>query len=98
MSLTGKAIKYLKTRFPNVDFLKDIILQDDGDGPYVKYWGIGEVPQLTEAQLNALGEQHSSRIPFPSQEEQLNLLYQDMKNGTSTFVARLNAYYNQPGL
>lgn len=30
----------LKTKYKNVDFIKDIILQDDGQGVYIKEWNI----------------------------------------------------------
>ena len=36
-----------------VDFLKDVRLQNDGDGAYIKEWNVAEV-QPTEEQLNAL--------------------------------------------
>ena len=90
VSLTGKAIKYLQQQFPEADFLKDIILQDDGDGPYIKYWGIG-LPQPTNEELNAAAESMTSKWEKPSLEEQLLLLYNDQKNGTKTFSARIDA-------
>lgn len=92
MSLTGKAIKYLQQQFPNVSFLDDIILQDNGDGsgPHIKYWGIGE-PQPTEEELNIAAESMTPKVLPPSVEEQLHLLYNDQKNGTTTFSARIDA-------
>ena len=38
----------------NVDFSKDVILQDDSDGkgPYIKEWNL-DIAQPTEAQLSA---------------------------------------------
>jgi len=39
-----------------VDFLKDVRLQDDGQGAYIKEWNVEEV-QPTEEQLNALESQ-----------------------------------------
>ena len=36
-----------------IDFLKDVKLQDDGDGAYIKEWNVAEA-QPTEEQLNAL--------------------------------------------
>ena len=37
-----------------VDFMKDVMLQDDSDGKcaYVKFWGLS-IPEPTEAQLSA---------------------------------------------
>ena len=39
-----------------IDFLKDVILQDDGNGAYIKEWNLN-ITQPTEAQLNALESQ-----------------------------------------
>jgi hypothetical protein len=39
-----------------VDFLKDVRLQDDGNGAYIKKWNL-DIAQPTEAQLNALEAQ-----------------------------------------
>ena len=36
-----------------IDFLKDVRLQDDGNGAYIKEWNL-DIPKPTEAQLNAL--------------------------------------------
>ena len=36
-----------------VNFFKDVILQDDGDGAYIKEWNVAEA-QPTDEQLNAL--------------------------------------------
>ena len=47
--LFNKIRKYLDRE---VDFLKDVILQDDGDGIYIKEWNVAE-PQPTDEQLNA---------------------------------------------
>jgi len=37
-----------------VDFLKDVMLQDDsdGNGAYIKFWGLS-IPEPTDAQLSA---------------------------------------------
>lgn len=89
MSLTGEAIKYLKNQFPNASFLKDIILQDDGDGPYIKHWGIGS-PKPTEQELNIAAASMVPKVQPPSIAEQLQLLYNDQKNGTKTFSERID--------
>lgn len=41
-----------------IDFRKDVILQDDSDGKgaYIKEWNL-DIPKPTEAQLNALESQ-----------------------------------------
>jgi hypothetical protein len=39
-----------------VDFLKDVLLQDDGNGAYIKEWNLS-IAQPTTAQLDALDAQ-----------------------------------------
>ena len=53
--LSTKIIKYLDRE---VDFDKDVILQDDSDGKgvYIKEWNVAEA-QPTEAQLDAFESQ-----------------------------------------
>lgn len=89
MSLTGRAINYLQQQFPNANFINDIILQDDGDGPYIRYWGIGS-PKPTEEELNAAAESMVPKIQPPTIQEQLQLLYNDQKNNTKTFSKRID--------
>ncbi len=93
MSLTGEAINYLKDQFPNASFLKDIILQDDGQGPYIKHWGLGS-SKPTEEELNLAAQSMIPKLPKPTVEEQFQLLYNDQKNGTKTFSERLDATGN----
>ena len=49
--LRSKIIKYVND---DVDFLKDVILQDDGKGSYIKEWNLETPKKPTDAQLNAL--------------------------------------------
>ena len=54
-NLDKKIIVYLG-RTP--DFLNEVILQDDGSGPYIKEWNItSEKAKPTDKQLNALSSQ-----------------------------------------
>ena len=39
-----------------IDFLNDVLLQDDGQGAYIKEWNL-DTPQPTQAQLDALETQ-----------------------------------------
>jgi len=39
-----------------IDFSKDVLLQDDGNGAYIKEWNL-DIAQPTEKQLNALETQ-----------------------------------------
>ena len=51
--LSNKIRKYLDRE---VDFTKDVLLQDDGQGAYIKEWNVAEA-QPTDAQLDALDAQ-----------------------------------------
>jgi len=51
--LYSKIIKYVGSE---VDFEKDVLLQDDGQGAYIKEWNL-EKAKPTDAQLNALETQ-----------------------------------------
>ena len=57
-----------------IDFQKDVILQDDSDGKgaYIKEWNVAEA-QPTEAQLNALESQANNM-------EALNQVYANRKS------------------
>ena len=50
-NLLYKIIAYLD-RTP--DFLKEVKLQDDGQGAYIKEWNVDCVAKPTDSQLNAL--------------------------------------------
>mgnify|MGYP003681132287 CR=1 FL=1 len=69
-----------------VDFFKDVILQDDGDGPYIKEWNVTGLAQPTDEQLNALEAQANTleasnqvianrKAEYPSIEELVVALY-----------------------
>lgn len=47
--MLSNSISYL---FPDIDFLSECILQDDGDGPYIAAW-IRPEPQPTQAEIDA---------------------------------------------
>ena len=53
-TLDKKVIAYLD-RTP--DFLSEVILQDDGQGAYIKEWNVDGVAKPTDAQLDALSSQ-----------------------------------------
>lgn len=91
MSLTGKAVLWLQKTFPNADFITDIVLQDDGNGPYIKYWGISD-PQPTIEEANTAAEAEPAALPpMPSDHDLLMMLYNDKKNNTTTFVDAIDA-------
>ena len=45
--LTSKIIQYVGSE---VDFLNDVLLQDDGQGAYIKEWNL-DIAQPTQEQL-----------------------------------------------
>ena len=49
-TLDNKIKTFLGTE---VDFVNDVILQDDGNGAYIKEWNL-DTPQPTEAELNSV--------------------------------------------
>ena len=94
-SLSYKIIAYLG-RTP--DFLKDVILQDDGDGVvYIKEWNVAEV-QPTEEQLDNLESQAETlennnqviatrKKEYGSTAEQLEYI---VENGVEAFISKQN--------
>jgi hypothetical protein len=56
--LSNKIKEYAKAQgVANIDFLKDVILQDDGQGAYIKKWNLN-IPKPTLEQL----EQYNSQV------------------------------------
>ena len=94
-ALDKKIIAYLG-RTP--DFIEEIKLQDDGmgAGPYIKHWGATDKVKPTDSQLNAFDSNATKlennakadakrRTEYLSWEEQMEMIYKDQKNGTTTF-------------
>ena len=52
-SLKNKIGIFLGTE---VNFMSDVILQNDGDGDYIKEWNL-DSPQPTESELNAIEDE-----------------------------------------
>ena len=83
--LSSKIKKYLDRE---VDFDKDVILQDDGQGAYIKEWNVAE-DKPTDAQLDALDAQATTlesnnqvdktrRKEYGSWNDQLDEIYHDI--------------------
>ena len=52
--LSTKIKEYLKANsVTEVDFTEDVLLQDDGQGAYIKEWNISGVSKPTDSQLDA---------------------------------------------
>jgi hypothetical protein len=84
MSELDKKITIYLGRKPN--FSSEVILQDDGNGSYIKEWNINGLVKPTEAQLNALEAQANTleasnqvianrKAEYPSIEELVVALY-----------------------
>jgi hypothetical protein len=52
-SLSSKIRQYVNKE---IDFTKEVILQDDGQGPYIKKWNL-DISKPTDAELDALESQ-----------------------------------------
>ena len=98
-SLSSKVKQYCANNgVASVDFLKDVLLQDDsnGQGPYIKEWNVSGVAKPTDEQLNAvdsaadLEERQNAvratrRAAYGDLGAQLDMQYHDSKDGTSTW-------------
>ncbi len=69
--LTSKIIQYVGSE---VDFLNDVLLQDDGEGAYIKEWNL-DTTKPTQEQLDALETQ--------ANEYEQNLITSKQNNKTS---------------
>ena len=80
-----------------VNFTKDVILQDDGQGAYIKEWNVVEA-QPTEEQLNALESEATTlesnnqviqtrKNLYGSTAEQFEYI---VENGVDAFIAKQN--------
>jgi len=86
-----------------IDFLKDVILQDnsDGKGVFIAEWNL-DIPKPTLAQLDVFESQaneverinniRSQRANnYPSLADQLDMQYWDKINGTNKWQQAINA-------
>src|SRR5210317_1316588 len=95
--LSTKVKKYLAANsVDSVDFLSDVLLQDDGSGPYIKEWNISGVAKPTNDQLNSydtaadLEERQNAvratrKAAYKDIGEQLDMQYKDAADGTTTW-------------
>jgi len=92
-SLSSKIKQYVNAE---VDFLNDVILQDDGQGAYIKEWNL-DIAQPTQEQLDALESQAQTyennqqiiatrKKLYGSWESQLEEIYD---NGIDSWKARI---------
>ena len=92
-SLSTKIKQYVNAE---VDFTKDVLLQDDGQGAYIKEWNL-DIAKPTQAQLDALESQAQTyennqqiiatrKKLYGSWESQLEEIYD---NGIDSWKARI---------
>ena len=98
-SLSTKIREYCKANsINNIDFSTDVRLQDDsnGSGPYIKEWNVSGLAKPTNEQLASYetagntaetnaGIDATRRSQYGKFEDQLEMIYKDQKNGTTTF-------------
>ena len=71
------------------EFDSNILLQDDGSGPYIKTWNVSDVAKPTDSQLNALASdatklnnnniiKDTRRAAYGDIGEQLDEIYKDI--------------------
>lgn len=96
-SLYTKVKLYLESNSKTYDAEKDnIILQNDGSGDYVHTWNVTGLNKPTDSQLASYetagntAESNSvidrtRRSQYGSWESQMEMIYKDQKNGTTTF-------------
>ena len=96
--LSTKIKEYCKANsVSSVDFTSDVLLQDDsnGQGVYIKEWNL-DIAQPTNEQLASYetagntAEANAAidatrRSQYGSWESQMEMIYKDQKNGTTTF-------------
>jgi len=92
-SLSSKIRQYVNAK---VDFTSDVLLQDDGNGAYIKEWNL-DIAKPTTAQLDALESQAQTyennqqiistrKSLYGSWESQLEEIYDD---GIDSWKARI---------
>lgn len=93
----------LKLKFTNIDFLNQVILRDEGAGPYIHKWDLSLGPCPTDEdlakwaielapvkELEAVRELR--RKAYPNIGDQLDALYKAMENGT---LPKVDGFYDQ---
>tara|TARA_R100001509_G_scaffold106830_1_gene63401 strand:- start:1185 stop:1523 length:339 start_codon:yes stop_codon:yes gene_type:complete len=76
--------------------INNIHLQNDGDGDYIHTWSVDGLDKPTDEQLDSYetagntaetnaGIDATRRSQYGSWESQMEMIYKDQKNGTTTF-------------
>ncbi len=89
----------LEAKYGKIDFLSEVIIQDDGDGQYIKEWN-REDAKPTDAELDQARIDLDNNIKnikainsrkYPSIHEQLDMLYWDKVNDTNKWQEAIAA-------
>ena len=97
-SLSTKVKLYCKANSKVANFGRDgnVTLQNDGSGDYIKDWSVDGLTKPTDSQLASYETAGNTvetnaridktrRSQYGSWESQMEMIYKDQKNGTSTF-------------
>jgi hypothetical protein len=88
---------YLEANSKTWDAEKNnIVLQNDGSGDYIHTWNVSGLDKPTDSQLASYetasntaetnaGIDSTRRSQYGSWQQQMEMVYKDQKNGTSTF-------------
>jgi exosome complex RNA-binding protein Rrp4 len=92
-SLSNKIRQYVNAE---IDFLKDVILQDDsnGQGAYIKEWNL-DIDKPTQAQLDALDAQADFNVAITNLRTKRNKLLADtdyLALSDNTMSAEMTTY------
>ena len=96
-TLYNKVKLYLEANSKTWDAEQNnIILQNDGSGDYIASWSVDGLDEPTDSQLNSYETSGNSveaesviddarRTQYGSWESQMEMIYKDQKDGTTTF-------------
>lgn len=93
----------LLLKFPTIDLIKNVVVQNDGQGDYIKKWDftLGPLPTTEdlsrwENELTPIKELETIRElrkqAYPAIGDQLDALYKAMENG---ILPKVDGFYDQ---
>lgn len=93
----------LRLKFPNIDFIRQVIIEDNGNGPYIKQWDneLGEQPSeetlaLWSDEISTVREleivHELRRNNYPALGDQLDALFKAMEAG---ILPKVDGFYDE---
>ncbi len=91
----------LNFKYPNEIKNGQIVLQDDGQGPYIKTWRMGSIPKPTNEEIlawqtdatvtenKALYNRVNAADGYGKIEDQLDMIYKDLRDGTQLWQQKI---------